>query len=196
MPLRPARAALCAAAVAAAALAAPAHAAHVALPGDGTWLEFDVDSLAAPSFGTGWIDDTDGSALSFDFTVAAGRQAVLTVVDAGFAGDTFTVTNDGALLGQTSSVAAGTTDGDVVVDFDAALADARYSRGTWTLGAGRYAIGGALLQSVTLDGAPLAATSGGIRLQLSAVPEPAVAAMLLAGLGLAGFAARRRNDNA
>ena len=195
MPQRPARAALCAAAVLLAALAAPAHATDVALPGDGTWLEFDVDSFAAPSFGTGWIDQADGSPLSFSFTVAAGHTATLTVVDAGFAGDTFAVTDHGAALGATSAVPAGTTDGDVVFDFDAALADPAYSRGTWTLGPGSYAIGGSLLQSVTMDGAPLDATEGGIRLATS-VPEPALPALLVAGLAVVGAAARRRKNAA
>lgn len=195
MSQRPARAALCAAAVLLAALAAPAHATEVALPGDGTWLEFDVDSFAAPSFGTGWIDQADGSPLSFSFTVAAGHTATLTVVDAGFAGDTFAVTDHGAALGATSAVPAGTTGGEVVFDFDAALADPAYSRGTWTLGPGSYAIGGSLLQSVTMDGAPLDATEGGIRLATS-VPEPALPALLVAGLAVVGAAARRRKNAA
>ncbi len=188
---------LIAAALAASALiAAPAHASSVALAADGQWNEFDVDNQVAADFGTGWIDDTDGSALSFTFTIAAGTRGTLTVVDAGFAGDTFAVTNFGAALGSTSGVAHGTTDGDVVFDFDAALANPAYSRGVFTLGAGTYSISGSLLQSVfdTAAGADLDATNGALRLTTSPVPEPSGTALLLGGLAVAALAARRRKS--
>ena len=182
---------LCGALALAAALAAPAHASTVALAADGQWNEFDIDSFAAPAFGTGWIDNTDGSPLTFTFTIAAGQAARLTVVDAGFAGDTFTVTNFGAALGTTSSVATGTTAADPIFDFDAAYASPSFSHGVFTLGAGSYAISGWLLQSVLDDsGQALDATSGAVR--LSAIPEATNAALLLAGLGALGLIARRR----
>jgi len=116
------------------------------------------------------------------------------VVDGGFAGDSFTLTNFGALFGATSAVAPTTVDtaAEFGYDFDAALADARFSNGSFTLGAGSYRIGGALAQSVSFDGAPLNSTVGALRLVVSAVPEPGSVALLFAGLGLMASVARRR----
>ena len=65
-----------------------AGASHAAVLTQGQWTAFDVDELTALSGGVEWIDLTTGSPLSFDFTIAAGYRGVLTVVDAGFAGDT------------------------------------------------------------------------------------------------------------
>jgi hypothetical protein len=178
--------------VVAAAIAAPAHATTVSLAADGSWNEFNVDNQVAPSFGNGWIDFTDGSPLSFTFTIAAGRTGHLTVVDAGFAGDTFSLTNFGAAIGSTTAVPTGTTDGPVVSDFDQALADPSFSQGVFTFGAGTYRISGLLNQSVLDGGAPLDATDGAVRLQVSAVPEPSPFALLLAGLGAIGLLIRRR----
>jgi len=183
---------LAAAIAAAAAIAVPAHATSIALAADGQWNEFDVDSFLAQDFGNGWIDETDGSALSFTFTVAAGSVGRLTVVDAGVAGDTFAVTNFGALLGATSGVPAGDPAGQTQLDFDAALADPAWSRGVFTLAPGAYSISGSLLQSVFGDDG---STSGALRLSVSAVPEPASGTLLLAGLaGVAALVRRRRHS--
>ena len=181
---------LCAALATAAAITAPAHATTVALAADGQWSEFTVDSFTSQTLGTEWIAFTDGSPLDFSFTIAAGHVGTLTVLDAGFAGDTFSVTNAGALLGTTSSVAQGSIGPDLK-DFDAAWADPAFSRGVFTLGAGSYSISGALLQSVLdADGLDLDSTNGAVR--LSVVPESSSLAMMLAGLGAIGLFARRR----
>lgn len=179
----------------AAALTAPAHASTVALAADGGWNEFTVDASVPPAHADGWIDySDDNSPLSFAFTIAAGYTGTLTVVDAGFAGDTFTITNFGATLGQTSGVAVGNVEGNVEFDFDAALANAAYSRGVFTLGAGSYQISGSLLQSVFDDiaGVDLDATNGAVRLAVSSVPEPSSLLLSLGGLAAVAALARRR----
>jgi len=184
-----------------AALAA-SHATTIDLA-SGTWSAFNVSDIDSQSHGVEWIDNANsldpafGSALSFNFTIAAGSKGLLTVVDAGFAGDSFTLGNFGQTLGTTSSVPA-TTDATaayVGTDFDAALADPSFSRKQIELGAGSYSISGSLLQSVSsdFDGTPLNATVGGVMLAVSPVPEPTSWAMLLAGLGTVVFVARRRN---
>ncbi len=172
--------------------ATPARATDIALAAGAGWSEFTVDSFVAPSFGTGWIDIADGSALRFAFTVPTGATATLTVVDAGFAGDTFTVTDFGSRVGTTSSVPVGTASGTPVFDFDTAFGSAAFSRGTFSFGAGQHLVGGALAQSVRdASGAALDATNGAVRLAIAApVPEPS-SVLLLAG-GLAALAVRRR----
>ncbi len=187
---------IAAALAAAAVIAAPAHATTVALPADGGWKDFTVDNSVAPAYGNGWIDYKDGSPLSFSFTIAAGSVGTLTVVDAGFAGDTFAITNFGTVIGNTSGVATGTVEGPLEFDFDAALANPAYSHGVFTLGAGTYSISGWLLQSVLDDnGAALGSTDGGLRLSVSVVPEPTGAALLLGGLAALALLARRRKSN-
>jgi len=187
---------LMAAALAAAMIAAPAQATSVALAGDGRWNEFDIDAMLSPDGGNGWIDEAyagDDSALRFTFTIAAGSHGTLTIVDTGFAGDTFTVMNGATILGTTSRVPAGTSAGALVFDADDALANPAYSRGVFTLSAGTYSIGGTLLQSVDGD---LDATLGAVRLAVVSVPEPTDGALMLAGLaGLVALARRRRSTN-
>jgi PEP-CTERM motif len=182
-------------------LTGPARATTVALAGDGQWSRFSVSDIDALSFGLEWIDNENtlsvgfGTPLEFTFQVAAGFRAALTVVDAGFAGDTFQVTNFGSLLGGTSAVATGdyASAADAGTDFDAALANASFSRAVFNFGPGSYRIAGHLDQSVSFEGLPLNSTVGAVSLSVSAVPEPA-SIVLLAGGGLAliGAAARRR----
>lgn len=182
------------AALMAAVFAAPAHATDLALPANGQWQMFSIDDLNSNAFDTRWFDDSNGSVLSFTFTVGAGMVGTLTVVDGSFAGDTFSVTNFGAALGTTSAVPVGTYEApvDAGYDFDAALANPLFSRGVFTLGEGSYSISGQLLQSVTFGGTALNATVGAVQLTVSAVPEPSTFAMLLAGFGVMGMLARRR----
>lgn len=192
-----------AAGAAAAACLAPAHATTVSLNADGQWNAFNVSDIDAASGGVEWIDNANsldsgfGTPLDFRFSVGTGFHGLLTVVDAGFAGDTFTVTNFGSLLGSTSAVAsqAYASAPDAGTDFDAALGDARFSRSVFVLNAGDYRISGALAQSVRLDGAPLNSTVGAVKLSLvpvSTVPEPSTLLSLAAGLALLAASARRR----
>jgi len=160
----------------------------------GIWNTFDV---VDPSFNLGntdlsWIDINDGSALSFTFTVDAGYTGKLTVVDAGFSGDRFTVFSGISSLGN-SSAAVNSYPNSIGLDFDAALANSNFSRGIYELAAGTYTITGSLLTSALDDtNSPLNATVGALRVDVSPVPLPAAALLLLNGLGVFGFAARRR----
>ena len=179
--------------LAALALAAgAAQAGAVVLTSDGGWNVFDVDSFTAISAGVEWIDITNGSALSFNFTVPIGYTARLTVVDAGFAGDTFKVFNGTGLLGSTGAVAVGdiASADNAGLDFDLALANPRFSSAVFMLSAGSHQIRGLLSQSVQDFGSNLNATVGGLR--VSVVPEPATIFTVLAGLGMVGVATRRR----
>lgn len=183
---------LAALALAIASLAPLAAQAQTVLPlaVNGGWQAVDVDDLIAADGSTGWIDNTSGEALSFAFTLAG--PATLRVVDAGFAGDRFSLRIDGQAY-VSSAVPAAVYDNELqaLLDFDAAWADARYSRFEITLGAGAHTVSGSLLQSVMLpSGVPLNATVGGVSL----VPEPATVATLLTGLLLLAAVARRRKD--
>jgi hypothetical protein len=188
----------------AAALAATSlcsQATTVDLAADGQWNAFTIDALSSLSGGVEWIDGDDsnaegfGSALNYSFTIGAGFQGWLTVVDANFGGDTFQVFNQGVLLGSTSAVAQTSYDNapDLGNDHDAALLDAAFSHRVFKLGAGSYRISGLLAQSVLLDGAPLNATGGALKLHVGVVPEPGSAALVLAALGVVGLMAQRRS---
>jgi hypothetical protein len=169
------------------------HATVSTLAADGTWNEFFVSEDL--SGGKGWIDVDDSTPLSFTFTVPTGYVGALTVVDTGYAGDTFNVYNGANLLGPTSSVSVGVYPGiPGIVDADVAFADPSFSKATFTLVAGNYSINGVLDQSV-LDapgGLPLNSTIGDVRLTVSAVPEPESVALMLVGFGLIAVALRRR----
>ena len=176
--------------VAALALAVLSSTQAATLPSDGSWVGFTVDANLAP-YSFGWQDDF-GSTLSFDVTIAAGQVGTLTVVDTGFSGDRFHVYDGAALLGSTGPAVNGSSAGAITFDPDAALANSDFSRGSFTLGAGTHVISGLLFQSTTDAFGTLNATIGGVKLTVSAVPEPATCATLLMGLGLL-LAIRRRN---
>jgi len=170
-----------------------AHASLVSAGTDGSWNQFDVTRDLAADGGVGWIDINDGSALSFQFTVNAGFVGTLTVVDTGFAGDRFSVSINGNPLLPTSTAVNSYPTAIGQADFDAALANADYSRGIFSLGAGTYTVTGALFASA-LDGAGMAldATSGGLKVDVSPVPLPPALLLLASGLGMLGTRLRRR----
>ena len=168
-----------------------AGAATVVLPGDGTWQGFDVSDVIGPGDGLGWID-LNGESLSFSVTIASGMVGRLTVVDTVFSGDVFSVTANGQALGTTSAAPVHSYPAFGPTDYDTALANPDYSRGVFSLNAGSYAITGRLFTSALDDGGlALNATSGGLKLTVSAVPEPGTVALLLAGLGLLPLLRRR-----
>lgn len=161
----------------------------VSLPTDGSWTEIQMDDGLAP-FGSAWVrlndDGVSYTPASYAFTIAAGFQGRLTVVDTAYAGDRFEVSDNGVLLGQTGAAVADAALSNYA-GADAALADASFSRGVFTLSAGQHLLTGALL-----DGGVFGATTGALKLEVSAVPEPATVLSLLAGLGLIGATLRRR----
>lgn len=175
-------------------LAAISNLQAASLNADGQWAPFDVDELSAISGGLEWIDLSSGNALSYSFSIAAGYLGKLTVVDAAFSGDRFRISNGSAVLGETSLPVNSYPD-SIGLDFDAALADSRYSSATFTLGAGSHDISGVLIGSALADGMVLNATVGAVRLSVTPVPEPATVATLLAGLALLSVALRRRGNS-
>jgi hypothetical protein len=172
-------------------LVAQAGATTVNLTADGQWHEFDVDSFNAVSGGLEWIDYTDGSALSFHIENTSAM--LLTVVDAGFAGDTFSITDNGVALGATSA-AGSNYPTSIGLDFDAALANPLYSKGTFLLAPGSHTISGSLLTSAVSEFGDIDATVGAVTLLAAPVPEPAQWATLVAGLFMFSFAHRARNS--
>ncbi|MFN0160444.1 MAG: hypothetical protein ACKVQQ_04390 [Burkholderiales bacterium] len=177
------------AALAALALAAATTAQAVIVPvtQTGQWYQFDIDDLAATSGGVEWIDTgaNFGEALSFSLTVTA--PSVLRVVDAGFAGDRFTVSidNGSGVVSSLASSAANDSFPDAVGDFDAAFANADFSRLEVILDPGTYTVTGELLAAAG-GGAPLNVTTGALMLR---VPEPG--SLGLGALALALLAATR-----
>lgn len=186
-------------ALSAASFALTAQSTTVSLAANGQWNEFTVDDTVSTAAANDWIDadifsSGYGSQLNFSFTIAQGQVGKLTVVDAVFAGDVFAVYNGSSLLGTTSLVPAQAYSASAVgvYDYDAALADASFSRGVFTLQAGSYLVHGNVAQALTLDGAPLYSDLGALKLEVSAVPEPASFALALVGIAAAGVARRRQ----
>lgn len=152
----------------------------------GSWYDFNVDDLLAPATSPlGWIDYSDNSLLTFDFTIGAGQFGVLTVVDAVTAGDRFNVLANGVLLGTTTLV--GTSSANVGYDYAAALQNPAFSRGLYTLAAGSYSVTGVMLANPD----SINITQGGLRLDVSPIPEASTVALWLLGLSALSLWTRR-----
>jgi len=101
------------------------------------------------------------------------------------------VSSNGTPLQRTS--AAAPSQPISTLDYDAALADANFSRGVYGFGPGAYTLTGALFSSaLDGDGLPLNATVGALKLEIAPVPEVSTLGLLLAGLGVVGGLYRRR----
>ena len=110
-----------------------------------------------------------------------------------FSGDVFSLAANGLQLANTSAAVNSFPNGsNVGYDYGAALADANYSRGSYSFGAGSHTVSGALVSSALDEmGVALNATNGAVNLTVSAVPETSTLASLLAGLGLLALLRRR-----
>jgi hypothetical protein len=166
-------------------LVAHAGATTVDLTADGQWHEFDVASAISLSGGLEWID-LDGNELSFQINNTA--PVLLTVADGGFAGDVFFLHDGAVLLGSTSAAINNYPD-SIYLDFDAAMSNPLYSKGSFLLAPGSHTISGWLTTSAVGEFGAIDATVGAVMLQ--AVPEPATWATLAAGLFLLSFTAQR-----
>lgn len=142
------------------------------------WSSFDFDGP-----GSEWYDFNTFLPISFTFTQT--DRALLNVVDGGLSGDRFQVFDGLTALGMTSAPGNG---GALSYsdDFDAAFADALWSKATFLLLPGSYEINGLATAS------PLGGGIGAV--QLTVVPVPGALALMLSGLAFAGAALRRRND--
>ncbi|HTU58892.1 MAG TPA: hypothetical protein VMF89_10675 [Polyangiales bacterium] len=169
--------------------ALPAHATTVSLSPDASWHAFDVSDVLSADQGLGWFDISSftGEALQFTINVPTNQTVLLTVTDAGFAGDRFEIFDNGLSLGLTSAVPADGAGLDVGLDFAAALANPSFSSGFFYLGAGSHTITGFLSQSAA---DVLNSTVGAI--SATPVPLPASVLLLFSGGGLMSLFARRR----
>lgn len=164
-------------------------------PVKNSWYSFDVDALISQSGDVEWIDAQedeslgyvgDGSALTFSFSLT--RAAILNVVDAGLAGDVFTLLINGQH--HTGSSVAANSGAYAGFDFDAAWAAAEFSKLSILLAPGSYSVTGFLNQSAVDEyGSPYLASVGG--LQIVDVAESNI--FVLFGLGLALLILRRRS---
>jgi hypothetical protein len=130
------------------------------LPIGGGWQPFNWDVSISPT-------NSDGA-----FTFTADSPVQLDVTDAYIDGDRFQVLDFSVSLGLTS---VPTDDGSWTNSPDAAFADARWSSGTFLLGAGEHSI-----ELVTVQTATGANEGTGY---LRVVPEPSTWALVAATFG-------------
>lgn len=144
---------------------------------------------AAPvTVGGGWqqfywgLDDADAWNDEGAFTFVADSWTDLKVTDAFGTGDQLQIYDNGDLIGTTSAPTAAP---DVTDNFDVAYASPLWSSGLFPLAPGSHAI--TLFAVVN----PLEAGSGGLRVDLPAVPAPAAVLLGTFGVGLVGWLRRR-----
>ncbi len=136
--------------------------------------------------GSGWQTFSFGGAGSsfsdtISFTIAG--TSLFKITDAYLDGDQFKISPNGGLFYIFTSVPVNDST-DLGGDFDAAFASPKFSSLSLLLGAGTYTLIGKVLVS------PYG--GGGGAVELTAAPEPAAWALMIAGFGAAGGALRRR----
>lgn len=173
------------------AFAAQTQAGTVALVANGEWNEFNVNDEFSNTQGVEWIDFNDsnspsfGSALTYQFTIANGFKGLLSVVDAGVAGDSFEIFNNGQSIGFTSNT---TNSIEYSNDFESNLTNANFSSNFFTLAEGTYNISGALFSTLQ----SFNETNGALKLDVTPVPLPGTFGLLAGGISLLAFMRRRR----
>lgn len=163
----------------------------------GQWNVFDVDATLAADGGTWWIDAVEdaqaglsGDGSPLQYLIANTKPLYLTVVDGGLSGDSYWLNLDGSLL---STTAAADDETFIGLDFDAALLNPSFSKGTWLIAPGLHFLTGGLATSASLDGQPINASVGAFR--LTDVPLPPSVSLLAGSLCLWGFGLWRRRAN-
>jgi hypothetical protein len=150
------------------------------VPAQEVWTGFEVGAV-----GSSWTVPFETTPITFSGVLSA--PAYLKIVDLGLAGDRFEVFINGVSAGNTSAptLAIGVNDPSYFFGDEAlALADSNFSRGEFLLPQGTITV------SVMASMSPLDASIAAF--QVSAIPEPASLAMLLAGAGVVGLARRRQ----
>jgi PEP-CTERM motif len=178
---------LCVGAAAAAlgAMSAPAQADNITT---GVWYAFSFTGTGSALFGGGTPGTSPSgvTAPSAPWTITLSAPGKLTVTDVEDSGDQFTLYDNGALLGTTSTpVPNAAYVGECI---SCALASPDFSHGVFTLSAGVNNITG------VFDG--VIGYGSGDFMVSNAVPEPASWALMLVGVGALGGALRSRRKAA
>ncbi|MEC9434874.1 MAG: hypothetical protein VYD87_18375 [Pseudomonadota bacterium] len=163
-------------------LAGQAQATPVALD---TWYTFGFSGAGSSlSSGSGYALGTNPSALAapdpaWTFLLPSGG-GTLTVVDLFISSDRFMLFDFGSGIGSTGSFVEG---GSCDSDISCALADSRYSRGVFSLGAGSHSITGQQTEGAGGAAAFMVSASGGAPVPLPAAfgLQAGVAALLAGG---------------
>jgi hypothetical protein len=174
---------LCAGAAAAAlaAISAPAQAADNITTGQWYAFAFGATGAALTGGGVPGTSPNGVSAPSAPWTITLSKPATLIVTDVETSGDQFTLSDNGTLLGTTSTpVPFADFVGECI---SCALSNPDYSHGFFKLAAGTNVITG------TFDGV---VGFGDGDFEVVSVPEPASWALMLVGVGGLGAALRSR----
>jgi hypothetical protein len=155
---------------------APAAAGPITV--DAGWYEFGFGGAGTMAgSGAATVPTVPVSNIADDSPWTFSGAATFTVQDLFLSVDRFEVFDFGVSLGLTSAPVDGGACGAVIA---ACIADARYSRGTFNLGAGAHSI--TILHTEGIAGAAV--------FRADSVPEPA--SLVLLGAGLAGLAVKAR----